>query len=304
MAGLQTPAILAALKTQLFKDFGDALKENAPWSVQNALFTEFPSATGMNTYAWLAAIPHMREWVGPRFIESLKERVFQISNRDFERTLGVKKNELNDGNVASASMAMASLATSAAKLPDDLCLELMQGGQSILCMDGQYLYDTDHPTDLDASGTQANYSASGLALNAANFQTARARMMGFKGENGKAFGFKPDVLAVPPALEKAAHEIVTAETGSSGATNVQKMYGTRVLVINDLDGQDTTWYLFDTKSPGPKALILQRRESPTFVSLTDERDPNVFHRKEFLFGVDARFGAGPGIWARTYKAAA
>lgn len=304
MPGLQTPAVLAALKTRLYKDFSEAMSGAPVFSDRLGFYTSVSSDTESNTYDWLAAVTGMREWVGPRVIDGMRERVFQIVNKHYERTLEVNRDQLEDSPMSAVGNAAARLnilLEAGRKLQDDLLIGLINAGGSALCYDGQFFFDTDHPTDLDAAGTQSNLQAAAFALTAANFQTARANMMSFKGENGRPLGVNPNLLAVPPALEKAANDIVTAEFGSSGASNMHKGMA-RVEVVPELAGADTTWYLFDTVSPGAKPFILQNRKPLQLVQRMGESDDPVFSRNVIQFGLDARMGAGYGVWSRAYKA--
>lgn len=71
--------------------------------------------------------------------------------------------------------------------------------------------------------------------------------------------------------------------------------GVEQSVSNMTAGGSTPWFLLDT-SRMVKPLILQMRERPQFVRLDSPDDPNVFHRKEFLYGVEGRWNAGYGLW--------
>jgi phage major head subunit gpT-like protein len=318
MPSFQTTSTLAALKTRLHRDFQAALTGSPVHSQRLGLYSEMQSDTESNTYDWLASMAGMREWLGPRIVESFKERSFQIVNKHFEKTLEVNIDKLEDSPMTAVSDAAARLAVfmeGARKLDDDLLFNasstamggvsgLLAVAATTVCYDGQYFFDTDHPTDLDSTGSQSNYESTGFALSSANFQTARARMMAFKGENGRPLGIIPNLLVVPPALEKTAHDIVTAEFGSSGATNVQRGMA-RVEVIPELSAlSDTSWYLFDTVSPGPKPFILQNRKALQMVTLMGPTDAPVFNRNVYQWGIDRRCGAGFAIWQKAFKGVA
>lgn len=75
--------------------------------------------------------------------------------------------------------------------------------------------------------------------------------------------------------------------------------GAEVSVSNFQGGAGTAWYLLDT-SRVMKPLILQRRKNYNFVSLDRETDENVFMRKEFVYGTDARLNVGYGLWQLAY----
>jgi phage major head subunit gpT-like protein len=70
-------------------------------------------------------------------------------------------------------------------------------------------------------------------------------------------------------------------------------------VSNHGGGAGTAWYLFDT-SRVVKPIILQRRKDYNFVSLDRETDENVFMRKQYVYGTDARLNAGYGLWQLAY----
>lgn len=75
--------------------------------------------------------------------------------------------------------------------------------------------------------------------------------------------------------------------------------GAEVGVSNFQGGSDTAWYLLDTTRV-MKPVILQKRKNYNFVSMDKETDENVFMRKEYIYGVDARLNAGYGLWQLAY----
>lgn len=303
MSGIQTPASLAALKTRLYKTFGEAMASAPVFSERLGLFTDMPSDTETNTYDWLAGLSGMVEWIGPRMVDGFKERVFTIKNKHYEKTVEVNRDQLDDSPmtaIGNAAERLRILTEAGRKLSDDLLIDVLINGHQRTCYDGQFFFDTDHPTDLDAAGTQSNLEAAAFGLTGPNFATARARMMSFKGENGRPLGVRPNLLVVPPALETTALTIVTAATGSAGATNVQQGMA-KVEVVPELAGADTTWYLFDTQSTGAKPFIRQLRKALQLVGRTAETDEPVFTRNAYQWGLDARMGVGYGVWFKAFK---
>jgi len=102
---------------------------------------------------------------------------------------------------------------------------------------------------------------------------------------------------VAPGNEETGRQILLADQ-INGTTNVYK--GTaELLVVPELAGADTAWYLLCTSRP-LKPLIYQERKAPRFVALDQETDDNVFMRKQYLYGVDARSNAGYGFWQMAY----
>ena len=84
----------------------------------------------------------------------------------------------------------------------------------------------------------------------------------------------------------------------NGTRNTMK--GTaKPLVVPQLAGKDTAWFLMCTTMP-VKPLIYQQRKKAKFVSKTNETDDNVFMSKRFIYGVDSRGNAGFGFWQMAY----
>ena len=70
-------------------------------------------------------------------------------------------------------------------------------------------------------------------------------------------------------------------------------------VSNTGGGAGSPWFLLDTTKP-IKPIIFQKRRDYEFVAMEDPDDTNVFMRKEFLYGVDARVAAGYALWQLGY----
>ena len=75
--------------------------------------------------------------------------------------------------------------------------------------------------------------------------------------------------------------------------------GAEASMSNFQGGSGTPWFLLDTTRV-MKPLILQKRKDYNFVTLDKETDENVFMRKEFVYGTDARLNAGYGLWQLGY----
>lgn len=278
--------------------------------------TKRPSSTEQESYAWASRVAELREWFGEREMRSIGTYVQTIANRDFESTVEVDRNKILDDTYGLFDFPMRDLGRAARKWPDRLLLQVLQNGQTQACYDGQNFFDTVHPVDKFAgqvaSANQQNYWSSGQALTFDNYQTVRATMLAFKGEDGLPLGVTPNLLVVPPQLEVIGRLITEgdsvapttfgANTMVGANTNVLK--GTaKILVIPELANQATTWYLMDT-TKGFKPFVFQERQAPQIITLRDATNENVFKRKKFAFGVDVRGAAAGGLWFLASKAAA
>lgn len=249
--------------------------------------TVVPSTTDSETYAWLGDIPGMREWVGDREIQNLTGSDYTIKNKDFELTVGVDRNAIEDDKIGLYKPSIQMLGESAAMHPDELVYALLASGFTAKCYDGKAFFATDHAVGKNAV---SNKITDKLSLEA--YITARAMMRNYKNSKGRSLALVPNLLVVPPALEGKAREILVAEF-INGTKNT--MQGTADLHVEPRLTSDTAWFLLDTSRP-IKPLIYQQRKKAKFVSKTAETDDNVFMSKQFIYGADSRGNAGFGFW--------
>jgi phage major head subunit gpT-like protein len=272
--------------------FNKALETAQP--VYERIATVVPSTTREEEYKWLGRVPRMREWIGDRVIQNLAAHGYTIKNRDWEATVSVDRNDIEDDAIGIYTPLIQALGQSAAIHPDELVFELLVNGFIQKCYDGQPFFAPEHK-----DGNQPPQSnVTDAALSAASYAAARAAMMSFKDEHGRPLKIVPNLLVVPPALEGIGREILLSDRDAAGKTNPWK--GTaELMVAPELAGHDTMWFLLDTSKP-VKPLIFQQRKRPEFVAKDSPDDDNVFMKKEFLYGVDSRDNAGYGLWQLAY----
>lgn len=283
---------LRAINVGFSRIYQQGITRAQPQAMQLAM--SVPSSHRENTYGWMKKLPRLREWIGDRLVHNLSAADYTIKNRSFELTVGVDRDDIEDDQLGIYNPMMEEMGYQAGMWPHDLIMEVINGGETLLCFDGQPFFDPDHPIELADGGTitQANL-LTGLPLNAENYFEARARFRAFKGEDGRKFGVNPNLLVVPSALEQQGLEILQAERLANGGTNIAR--GTaELLILNELES-DTDWFLADTRRP-LKPLVFQQRKAPEFVSMDSPDDPNVFSRKEYQYGADSRGNAGYGLW--------
>ncbi|UCX05429.1 Mu-like prophage major head subunit gpT family protein [Shewanella glacialimarina] len=155
MAAINAPS-LQALRTMVRMEFQNALNNVEPQYLQVA--SVVPSNTKSNTYGWLGSMPAFREWLGDRVINSIKEHGYSITNRTFENTIGISRDDVEDDTVGTYKPMVQMLAQEGQEFPDDLVFQLLADGFTTACYDGQYFFDTDHPVNAahDGSGVDAS----------------------------------------------------------------------------------------------------------------------------------------------------
>lgn len=191
--------------------------EQTTW---NQIATQVTSTTRSEKYGWLGQWPKLREWVGDRVIKNLETHDYAIKNRDFEVTVAVDRNDIEDDAYGIYTPMMQEMGRSAATHPDELVYGLLRDGFELPCYDGQPFFDADHPV------------------------------------------------------------------GNKTFSNTQA-------------GSRAPWFLMDT-SRGLKPLIYQIRKPYKFISLVREEDPNVFYKRQYVYGVDGRSNVGFGFWQMAF----
>jgi phage major head subunit gpT-like protein len=265
------------------------------------------STTLEEAYAVVGASPRMREWIGERVVQNFSAQITSIKNKDWEVTVEVDRNDIEDDRIGIYRPQIADMGRNAALLWDDLVADALLQGHVNLGFDGQYFFDTDHPMDPTNTGSASLSNLfTSRALTAANYAYVRTQMALWRmGPGaGRSLRVNASKLIVGPALEVTAKEIVTPQTipDGSGAVKINVNQGTAsVVVLPEISGTD--WYLIDANNQ-ERPIILAQRKKPEFVAKTDSTDDSVFWRKKYHYGVDARGVAGYGPWFLAAKATA
>lgn len=135
-----------------------------------------PSSARDEAYGWLGQFPQMREWLtGPRQVKDLEAFGFTISNRKFESTVSISRDDFSDDRFGVFKPMFAEMGVTAKQHPDELVFDLVKSGFNTLCYDGQYFFDADHPsTDAAGALTTASNMQAGTSTPWYLFDTSRA----------------------------------------------------------------------------------------------------------------------------------
>jgi phage major head subunit gpT-like protein len=112
---------------------------------------------------------------------------------------------------------------------------------------------------------------------------------------GRAAGAHPDQLVF--ALLKSGFSTACYDSQYFFDTDhpVLDAGGAVTSVANTDGGSGTPWFLVDD-SRALKPVILQQRKALNFVRKDREEDDNVFDKGEYVYGADARYNVGFGLW--------
>lgn len=290
---------LAAINTTVNTSYQKGYSRLPAWWPRLAM--KVVSNTPLNTYAWMARLGQMRQWVGERIVNNLRSYVYQLANLSYEYTVGVLRDDIEDDQLGVYTPVFEEMGQATAKWPDGLVKAALQAGTSQVTFDGVAFFATTHPL----SGTNQSNLFAATALTAANFDIVKIALSQLKGEDGELLNTGRVTLIVPPALETTARNILSAGlTVSGGAAITNTLQNSAdLLVLDELNNEPTVWYVAYLDG-ALKPIVLQVRREPTQVRKDRPEDDNVFWKRELIWGVDARGAAGYGLWWKIARAAA
>jgi phage major head subunit gpT-like protein len=305
-----TQGFLQGVFTQFHTDFAKAYEAQEVWYQRIA--TIYPSKSRTNVYFWMQQFAVLREWIGPRTVESIATYLQSVSNKKFQESVTLERDDIEDDQYGAFTPTVQMLGEASKKWPDQQIAAAMEAANSTVIYDGANYFDASHPVNkYDATvkarngtdTTQSNLFPS-TALTPDNFKKVKAAMRGWVGENGKPLGVQPDLLVVPPALEEDARLILNAgiiapaqlfgQTMVGSNTNTLNTKGVDLLVIPELT-DDKSWYLMSTKR-AVKPFGWQLRYAPDLVPQVSPSDPNVVNLDQYRYNVRARGVALTSLW--------
>jgi phage major head subunit gpT-like protein len=265
------------------------------------------SSTGFSeTYAFLGSTPAMREWLTERIPTGLQAQPFTLANKDFEATIEVDRNALEDDRYGEIKVQIQMLAEASRRYYGQMGFTVLSEGDQTTygqCYDGLEFFDTQHKEGAYYTTVQSNLGSSSLSMSA--ISATRAAMMGFKNDRGLPMGVVPDTIIVSPAYEDLAIQLLGSSgtdssgnaTGSyTGLTNPQRG---RYQVISSPWITDTDSWIMACCNGIKKPLIFQNRRDTEFAALEGNSEKG-FMSKKYMYGVDSRFNFGYGDWRTAY----
>lgn len=298
-----TSDLLAALYTSYRALWADQFlaAQNAE-NMRSLVAMEVESGTLDESYSWFGTVPKMREWVGERQLSGLSKVDYTIRNKDFEATLEVERNAIEDDRLGIIRPRISQLALEAVRAQEELVVTTLEAGTTGLAYDGQFFFDTDHVTPGATYQTNQSNKLTGSGVTLATLQTdlavAVAAMRNFKDDQGRPMNLRPTHILAPPALEGVfrqltASELLPTPAVAAAANPWRNMFS---LLVSGYLTDANDWYLLSLDQP-VRPIVFQMRKRPEFVAQDDPRSSDaLFMRKLLMYGVDGRWNAGYGFW--------
>lgn len=282
------------------------------WVSQIAMYQ--PSDQASETYKWLGMSPTLREWNGGRMLKGLRENGYTITNKTFEATIEVQEDDVSDDKTGQLGVRIGELAVRGAGYYRKLMTDAIIAGETTVCYDTQYFFDTDHSEG--DSGTQKNSIAAGdyseLNVAAPTNPTADElatciikgvqHLYTLKDDQGEPLNEEASqfLVMVPVPFWGAAKTAVNAKMLISGAgvghDNVLPLFGD--ISISVVANPRLTWTtklaIFRTDGYA-KPMIVQEKEGLSMEAL-EAGTEHAFFNQAYVYGVKMKGNVGYGYW--------
>ena len=285
LEGIRTSA-----RAVFIQGLGDLRPQMSDWE---KIATTFQSDTERESYNWLGAAPPMNEWTDKRKLNGLRAFDYTLVNKDWEATLEISRNAIEDNKLGHIPVRVRGLTRSYLKFLNKMVFSQLDDGNTLTAYDGTaFFYDT---RTIGGSGTIDNslsgaYSDSSAEIRSA-ISAAVVQMAAFKDDWGEAMNLMPDTIVCSPTMYVSIREALKADVAGNQRTEAEFIKNIIASPYIDADVKD--WYVLCTTEE-VKPLIFQNRKNPDFVQVDNPSDSHVFLNKTFLYGVDARCAFGYG----------
>lgn len=294
----QNTAKYEAILRDLTHKFYHGVKTASPF--YPSVCTTVQSTGADEKYGWLGQVPSVREWLGERIFNEMRASDFTLANKLWEDSLLVPKINMDDDRMGLYDTLFTDLGQRAALHPDKLLMQAIIAGESTLCHDGQYFFDTDHawgdsgPQDNDLTGAAATGTMPTEAEFKAAFEACVTKMLGYVDDRGEPLnqptvGALNDLMVlVPIALYATAYKAVNAAIMSNNS-NVN-VWTPRVEASPFLTS-GAKFYTFYTGAT-LKPFVFQARESLS----KQVKGISDLETKDVKFMTQARYNIGYLAW--------
>ena len=291
--------ITAGSVADLFRGFRvlyDEALQSAPTDWQDVA-SRTTSTSAEELYAWLGAIPSMKEFLGELVLDAVSQCDWTIRNRKWAEAVQVPREAIERDSYGIYNPVMSSLGRVAAQHPDSLLAELFANAftNSAAGRDytGKPFFAADKKHEPNNPKTTTFSNAATAVLDETSLKNAITNIKSRKNNAGRSMKLgRKLLLVVPPALEFTAKALLQNEKNAAGADNILRN-AAQIKVLPDLTS-NTAWFLMETGLE-IKPFIFQVEKEPKLSSLVDPNNPHTFFTDQFVYKADGRYNMSYGI---------
>lgn len=289
-------------------DFYHALEQNlgAGWIPGVSMY--FESDQESESYKWLGQAPAMREWIGGRHAKGLRDNGVDIKNKKFEATLEIPVDWLRRDKTGQIMVRINEMARRANSHWASLLSTLIINGESSVCYDGQYFFDTDHSEG--DSGSQSNDITYDVTTPATPTEdemqsailTGVQQIFSFKDDQGEPMNEDANrfLVMIPVSFMKAAGSALGATVINQSSNLIQAVGSlggfTFDLAVNPRLSWTDRFSLFRTD--GDVSAFIRQEEEDISVAAIAEGSELEFNDDVHHYGIKAIRNVGFGYWQK------
>lgn len=290
----------------------EALEAQAGLGWMDAVSNLFNSDQSSETYKWLGMPPAMREWIGGRHAKGFTTNGITIENKHFESTIEIALKDLRRDKTPQLRARTAELAERGNTHFASLLSTLIVNGESTVCYDGQYFFDTDHSEG--DSGSQSNDITTDIsALPATVHGVATApspeemqqailksisQMYTFKDDRGEPLNEMANsfLVLVPVGLSAATMAALSMVRQAAASTFAIENFSVRAAVNPRLTSAGWTDKFVTFRTDGSIKPLIRQSETENELKVKDETSEFAFDNDAIQIGIDAWRNVGYGRW--------
>lgn len=291
----------------------EALEAQAGMGWIDAVSNYFNSDQGSEEYAWVGMPPALREWVGGRHAKGFSANGITIANKHFEATVEILLKDLRRDKTGQLRARMAELAERGNTHFASLLSSLVVAGESTVCYDGQYYFDTDHSEG--NSGTLSNdittdisalpAAVHGAAVTAPSPEEMQqailnsvAQMFTFKDDQGEPLNETAQnfLVMVPIGLSNAARAGLSMARAAGPSTFQVDGMNISLAVNPRLTAGGWTDKFVTFRTDGSIRPLIRQEETEPAIKVKDEESEFAFDNDAIQVGIDTWRNVGYGRW--------
>lgn len=229
-------------------------------------------------------------------MQDMVERALQVKPDDWDITVHISYDAVQDDRTSTLWTRVTSAGDNFNKHINKLVFEGINGGAAVTDIgagyDGVALFSANH-IDPGANYQIAQSNINTLALTPDNFETVYVAASTRLDDQGEQTGFMPNLLIVPPHLEREAVQI-TGNREQSGTANrdINPWFGSvNHIVVPWLDA--TAWYVGAEGENVKPLLVVMRQNAFLQDAWFDREKPD---GGWYCFKFFARYSVAPAEW--------
>ena len=270
-----------------------------------------PSTTNSETHNWADLIVQIRKWVGERIFGNIKAQTWTVVSDDYEGSFDLSLNDIADDKIGLLLPKTQNLYSAAVYHPEHLLEQVALDGFDHVCFDGQFFFDTDHPS-LTGDGT----TVSNVGTEALTYENVRmilnTKGLTISGSTGDPLDIEPYAIMVGPSQLGIAEALYNDEKKPDSLTESNQLRSRLKPVLNrKFVGAYANYFVIMYRFRGSNLtpFIYQERKVPIVATTMfdvaspmgmDAQDYLQFMHNAVAFGTHHRGNATFTLWCLAY----